>query len=85
MLGFTTIGTNNLHRSIEFYDELLSVIGFAGLRETERMKIYGTTKDHGNFAIIVPFNKEKHEAGNGNMVAFNGKSKENINNLYLMA
>ena len=57
MIGFTTIGTNNLNRSIKFYDELLSVIGVAGIKETERLKIYGTVNDQGSLAIIIPFNK----------------------------
>ena len=85
MIGFTTIGTNNLNKSIKFYDELLSVIGVAGIKETERLKIYGTVNDQGSLAIIIPFNKKKHEPGNGNMVAINAENKKNIDSLYSKA
>ena len=85
MIGFVTIGTSDFDRAVAFYDDLLGLIGIGQLMKTERMKMYGTVKDGGTLAVLIPQNKEPQRPGNGNMVAILADTKENIDKLYSRA
>ena len=82
MIGFATIGTNDLGRAISFYDELLGLINIKEVDKSERMKMYGIAKDQGTLVVLIPQNKELQHPGNGNMVAIRVDTKENIERLY---
>ena len=85
MIGFVTIGTNDLNRAVKFYDELLGLINIKEVDKSERMKMYGVAKDQGTLVVLIPQNKKEQQPGNGNMFAIKAESKENIEKLYAMA
>ena len=72
MIGYVMVGTNDLDRSIKFYDELFKVIG---LRRTDTDDVCAGYISIGGsgaieFYVTKPFNKEKATSGNGTQVSF---------------
>ena len=82
MIGFATVGVANIKIAKDFYDKLFSIIGIKMLWKNDRAVMYGVKNDEATFAIILPFNKEKQEPGNGNMVAIKAHSVDEVNNLH---
>lgn len=72
MIGYVMVGTNDLNRSIKFYDELFKVIGLKRTDTDDVCAGYTTIGGSGSieFYITKPFNKEKATFGNGAQVSF---------------
>ncbi len=85
MLGYTTIGVNDMDRAVGFYDTLLSEVGAKRLMDMDRIKFYGTAPDQAMLAICIPHNEEPQSAGNGNMIAIPGGSRDGVDKLYAKA
>ncbi len=85
MLGYTTIGVNDMDRAVAFYDGLLAEAGAKRLMDMDRIKFYGTAPDQAMLAICIPHNEEPQNCGNGNMVAIPGGSREGVDKLYAKA
>ncbi len=85
MLGYTTIGTNDMDRAVTFYDSLLAEVGAKRLMDMDRIKFYGTSPDAAMLAVCIPYNEEAQDCGNGNMVAIPGGSRDGVDKLYAKA
>ena len=66
------VGTNDLDRSIKFYDELFKVIGLQRTDTDDLCAGYISINGSGaiEFYVTKPFNKEKATSGNGTQVSF---------------
>jgi catechol 2,3-dioxygenase-like lactoylglutathione lyase family enzyme len=84
MLGYTTIGTNDLPRATAFYDALLAEIGAKQLFGMDRIKFYGTGEG-AMLAVCTPYDEKPHAVGNGWMVAIPGGSREGVDKLHAKA
>lgn len=70
MIGYVTLGTNDLPKAAAFYDDLLGSIGAGRFMEEEGYFIaWAVEPNSPSVAVSVPFNKEKATVGNGTMVA----------------
>lgn len=85
MIGYTTIGVNDMARAEEFYGALLSEIGAKQLFGQDRIKFYGTSPAAAMLAICIPYDEQAQNCGNGNMVAINAGSREVADKLYAKA
>lgn len=85
MLGYVTVGVNDIAKAETFYTALLAEMGAKLLMGMDRIKFYGTAPKAPMFSICIPFNKEDPEPGNGTMAAFLGESKEQVNAFYQKA
>ena len=85
MLGYVTIGVNDMGRAEGFYNELLSEIGAKQLMGMDRIKMYGTGPDTGMLAICVPYDEQDPSPGNGNMIAIPAGSREGVDKMYAKA
>ncbi len=85
MIGYTTFGSNDLAKAIEFYDALLGEFGAKQVMNMGRMVLYGKELGNGMFGICTPFNEQAATVGNGAMVAFNMESRENVDKLHAKA
>tara|TARA_Y100000590_G_scaffold378849_1_gene446110 strand:- start:31 stop:405 length:375 start_codon:yes stop_codon:yes gene_type:complete len=87
MFAFITIGTNNLNKSAEFYDKLFKIIGIVRSESSDRY--IGYSKENNlkfpEFYLMIPHNKKIASVGNGAMITFDAKSKENVDKLYKIA
>ncbi len=85
MLGYTTIGVNDMARAEEFYGALLAEIGASQLFGQDRIKFYGTGMDGAMLAICIPYDEQPQHRGNGNMIAIPGGGRESVDKLYAKA
>lgn len=85
MIGYTTLGTNDLPRAAAFYDELFAVIGAKRLMEYERGYAWGVSMDKPGFGVLRPFDGQPASVGNGVMVALAVDSPEKVQALYAKA
>jgi catechol 2,3-dioxygenase-like lactoylglutathione lyase family enzyme len=70
MIGYATVGTNDLDRARGFYDALFGSIGARRLMELPSgFTMYGVRMDRPALAVTRPYNGEKATPGNGAMVA----------------
>lgn len=84
MLGYVTIGVNDMDRAVAFYDALLGELGAKQLMGMDRIKFYGTGEG-AMLAICIPYDEKPQDPGNGNMVAIPGGSREGVDKLYAKA
>jgi predicted lactoylglutathione lyase len=86
MIGYVTLGTNDLARARTFYDTLLAEIGLKRIMEFgERGTAWGTAMDKPALGIMTPYDKRPATAGNGTMVAIVVDSKDKVNRLHAKA
>jgi len=85
MLGYTTIGTNDMDKAVAFYDALLAEVGAKQLFGMDRIKFYGSGPDAAMLAVCIPYDEQPQNCGNGNMVAIPGGSREGVDRLYAKA
>ena len=86
MIGYTTIGTNDMARAVAFYDALLPEVGAKQLMDMDRIKFYGTgAAGAAMLAICTPYDEKPQTVGNGSMVAIPGGSREGVDKLYAKA
>ena len=85
MIGYVTVGTNDLERSKQFYDNLFEELGARSFFANERI-VFWTVKDGASsFAIAKPYDEKEASVGNGNMVAVNVDSREQVDAIYAKA
>ena len=70
MISYATFGTNDMARSIAFYDPVFAALG--GKRESTSATWtgYGRPGDRGRFFLTRPFDRAAAQGGNGGMLAF---------------
>ena len=86
MIGYITLGTDDLDRSRAFYDALFGEIGASRLMEMESgFTLYATSWGQPGVAVTRPYNGEPAVAGNGNMVALVMDSREKVDRLHARA
>jgi catechol 2,3-dioxygenase-like lactoylglutathione lyase family enzyme len=78
MIGYTSVGTNDLEKAIHFYGELLSLLGAKPFFKSERGVGWGVSPDKPMFSVLKPFDGQKATVGNGGMVAFAAANPEQV-------
>lgn len=85
MIGYVTLGTNDMARATSFYDALLETFGVKHLMEGEKMVLWGTSFEEPSLAIMKPFDGKTASVGNGVMVALQATSREAVAALHAKA
>jgi catechol 2,3-dioxygenase-like lactoylglutathione lyase family enzyme len=85
MIGYTTLGTNDLARAGKFYDALLATIGAKRYMETGTFVMWACAPDKPALAAITPYDGKPATAGNGTMVALVMNTKDKVDALYRKA
>jgi len=85
MIGYVTIGVNDMDRAVGFYTSLLEGIGGKQLMGMDRIKFFGTGEPGAMLAICIPYDENDPQPGNGNMIAIPGGSREGVDKLYAKA
>lgn len=85
MIGYVTLGTNDIKKAVDFYDQLLGTIGAGRFMETEQFVAWATAPDQPGISVTVPFNGQAATVGNGNMVAITMDSAEKVDVFYKKA
>lgn len=86
MIGYATLGSNDLERARAFYDALFPVIGARRVMEFgDNFTIYGVALDRPSVAICKPHNGEPATAGNGTMISLVIDSRDKVDALHAKA
>ena len=85
MIGYVTLGTNNLARAVAFYDELLGTIGAVRFLENEQFVAWSKDPEQPGIAITKPFDGQPASVGNGVMVAVQLNSTDEVDAFYQKA
>ena len=85
MIGYVTLGTNDLARAATFYDALLAELGAKRIMEGDRFIAWGTSMSAPSLGVITPFDGQPATPGNGTMVALAVERPEQVDALYARA
>lgn len=82
MIGYVTLGTNDLPRAAAFYDALFAVMGGKRFMEEDTFIAWAADPEKPGIAATKPYNGEPATPGNGTMVALAADSKELVHAVY---
>ncbi|MBX3697513.1 MAG: VOC family protein [Dokdonella sp.] len=85
MIGYVTLGTNDLSRAGNFYDALLAEIGAKRHMQSERFIAWAVRPDQPALGVILPYDGAPASVGNGTMVALVVDSPDKVDRLYARA
>jgi catechol 2,3-dioxygenase-like lactoylglutathione lyase family enzyme len=87
MIGYVTLGTNDLDRARTFYDALLAEIGAKRLMEFPEtgFTLYGTSFGRPGLAVTRPYDRQAATAGNGNMTAIVVDARDKVDSFHAKA
>ena len=85
MIGYMTLGTNDLPRAAAFYDALLAEIGAKRLMDFGTGIAWGCSMEQCSLAVMQPHNKQPATVGNGVMAAIVVDSREKVDRVYRKA
>jgi catechol 2,3-dioxygenase-like lactoylglutathione lyase family enzyme len=85
MIGYTTVGTNDLDRARAFYDAALAPLDGHRTLSYERSTYYGSPSRGAMLGITLPFDGEAASVGNGVMVALAAASPAEVDQAHAAA
>jgi predicted lactoylglutathione lyase len=85
MIGYVTLGTNDLPRAAKFYDALLGEIGAKRMMEDAQFIIWSVRPTRPSLMLTKPFDGNAATVGNGVMVALQVDSTAKLDSLHRTA
>ena len=85
MIGYVTLGTNNLERAAAFYDELFSLIGAGRFMEMDGFIAWAVSPGKPAVSLTKPYDGKPATVGNGVMVALEMQSTDQVDVLHAKA
>jgi len=82
MIGYVTLGTNDIKRAAAFYDALLATIGAKRTMDFETFIVWAVNPKLPGLSVTQPYDKKPATPGNGTMVALVVDSKEKVHAVY---
>lgn len=86
MIGYVTLGTNDLAGNAPFYDAIAAAMGVGRMMEFDSFIAWGDMDSPAaGIALTQPFDGQAATVGNGTMVAFQVESPEKVQEIYAIA
>lgn len=85
MIGYVTLGTNDLARSTAYYDELLKLVGAGRTFDGDTFVAWGTDPAEPSLSVTTPFDGQPATVGNGVMVAIPVLSEGQVQSFHARA
>jgi catechol 2,3-dioxygenase-like lactoylglutathione lyase family enzyme len=85
MIGYVTLGTNDLARAAAFYDAIAQELGVGRMMETETYIAWGKPGGAAGIGLCRPFDGKVATVGNGVMVAFEAKDQAQVDRIHRLA
>jgi catechol 2,3-dioxygenase-like lactoylglutathione lyase family enzyme len=82
MIGYVTLGTNDLARAAKFYDAIAAEMGVGRMMEFDTFIAWGKPGGGAGIGLTKPFDGQAASVGNGVMVALEADSREQVERLY---
>jgi catechol 2,3-dioxygenase-like lactoylglutathione lyase family enzyme len=85
MIGYVTLGSNDIPRAAAFYDELLKLLGAGRFMESETMVAWAVSPGKPALGVIKPFDGKPATVGNGVMIALVVDSNAKVDEVHQKA
>lgn len=85
MIGYVTLGTNDLARGAAFYDAIAAELGAKRIMENEQFIAWGPPDGRPGIGLTHPFDGNPATVGNGVMVALEAADRAQVDNLHALA
>lgn len=85
MIGYVTLGANDIEKAAKFYDELLGEMGAKRMMEADTFIAWAVDPARPAVSVIKPHDGNPASAGNGTMVAIACDKPETVDRLYKKA
>src|ERR1700757_368157 len=82
MIGYVTLGSNDIPRAAAFYDALLGTLGAKRIMDFGDFIVWSVSPRLPGLSITKPYDGNKASVGNGVMVALVMDSKDKVDALY---
>jgi predicted lactoylglutathione lyase len=85
MIGYVTLGTNDLKRAAAFYDAIAKEVGVGRMMENETFIAWGKPGGGAGIGLTKPFDGKPATVGNGVMAAIEAKERAHVDRIYQLA
>ncbi len=85
MIGYVTLGTNDLARGARFYDALAAELGVGRMMEFDSFIAWGEPGGKAGIGLTKPFDGQAPSIGNGVMVALEAADTAQVDRLHAIA
>ena len=85
MIGYVTLGTNDLARAARFYDAIAAELGVGRMMQTDRYIAWGKPGGGAGIGLTTPYDGKPATVGNGVMVAFEARDRAQVERIYRLA
>ncbi|HEX4026044.1 MAG TPA: VOC family protein [Rhizomicrobium sp.] len=85
MIGYVTLGTNDLARAAAFYDAIAKELGTGRMMETDQFIAWGAPGGAAGIGLTMPFDGKPASVGNGVMVALAARDQAQVDRLHALA
>ena len=82
MIGYVTLGTNDLPRAATFYDAIAKHFGVGRMMEFDTFIAWGEMGGAPGIAATKPFDEQQATVGNGTMVAWQVADTDTVQAVY---
>ena len=82
MIGYVTLGTNDLPRAAAFYDAIAEHFGVGRMMDFDTFIAWGDMGGAPGIAATMPFDGKEATVGNGTMVALQVDTPEKVQAVY---
>ena len=85
MIGYVTLGTNDLKKAAAFYDKIAAEMGIGRFIESDSFIAWGSADGSAGLGLTQPFDGKPMSVGNGVMVALAAKDRAEVDRIYKLA
>ena len=85
MIGYVTVGTNDIDRSAAFYDALFAPLGGKRFMEFDSFIAWSNNPKAPGFCVTRPHDGQPATVGNGVMIALFAGTKEKVDEMHALA
>jgi catechol 2,3-dioxygenase-like lactoylglutathione lyase family enzyme len=85
MIGYVTLGTNDLPKAAAFYDKIAAEMGIGRFMESDTFIAWGAAGGGAGIGLTRPFDGKPMTVGNGVMVALAARDKAQVDRIYKLA
>ena len=85
MIGYVTLGTNDLARGAAFYDAIAKEMGVGRMMQSEVFIAWGKPGGAAGIGLTKPFDGATATVGNGVMVALEAADRAQVDRLHALA
>ncbi|GMN13421.1 VOC family protein [Altererythrobacter sp. MTPC7] len=85
MIGYVTLGTNDLQSRAKFYDAIAKELGFGRMMDFDTFIAWGEMGGAPGVALTQPYDGGEASVGNGTMVALQADRPEQVQRIYDIA